>query len=354
MAKNIALFFDGTWNKPADTGGWDVRPDTNVCKLSKAIPATDATGRRQHRWYDAGVGSEWHDRLLGAFGWGLSQNIREGYEELVRQYEEGDRIFLFGFSRGAYTARSLAGMIRSCGLLLPEHIARVGEAYAVYRIPDKEKKADKKEAVLFRTRYSRLIDIHFIGVWDTVGRLGVPFKIFNRINRERYQFHDTTLSARVKNAYQALAIDEHRRDYEATLWEPSEKPGQVIEQVWFAGAHADVGGGYADHDLSDIALSWMMDRAERCGLGIAGTARPPGGTHSGRIHDSYAGFLGGTYRVFSRRHYRPIGMTAFATESIDPSVELRCREVPDYNPPNRISGALAGPCLTSKRQQADA
>ena len=173
---------------------------------------------------------------------------------------------MLGFSRGAYTARSLVGMIRNVGLLTPDNIHRIDDAYGLYR--NRDFSADTEEAQAFRSRYSRNISIKFLGVWDTVGALGIPLAALEWLNAAVYAFHDTELSGIVKNAAHAVAIDENRVDYQVTLWKQIAKVGQSVEQCWFIGAHADVGGGYDSRDLSDITLNWMQAKARAAGLSI--------------------------------------------------------------------------------------
>ena len=357
MSKRIVLCFDGTWNTPssqADLKGAAsglccerVDPaagvETNVCRLYRSIKTTEhpdpGSGERaQVKWYDQGVGTHWYDRAVGgAFGLGLSRNIREGYKFLSDTYDEGDEVFIFGFSRGAYTARSLVGMIRNCGLLPRSsfNYARIIEGYELYRTRDSG--PDTARAREFRDRYrSRMIEIRFLGVWDTVGALGVPIESFGEFNKQQFEFHDTELSGIVKNAFHAVAVDEHRRAYAPTLWDPEAKPDQIVEQRWFIGAHADVGGGYADRRLSDVTLNWMQAKAQALGLELdpAGIPKVTAENHAGRIADSFGEFLGGLFQLFNERHYRPIGTAVFGNEIIDECVNARMKADRTYRPPN--------------------
>jgi len=174
----------------------------------------------------------------------------------------GDRVFLFGFSRGAYTARSLGGLIHNCGILRAECIDQVDAAYAFYRDRTNQTHPSTIAARIFRDMYSHAdSSVHLIGVWDTVGALGVStdlpgWKELSKVFtgwEQLWGFHDTRLSPRVRFACQALAIDEERPAYEPTLWtaDPGARSDQVLEQVWFAGVHSEVGGGTADSALSD-------------------------------------------------------------------------------------------------------
>jgi uncharacterized protein (DUF2235 family) len=341
MPKKIIVAFDGTWNLPDQKPEIDGDASTNVVKLHDAILPSQKDGTLQKKIYVAGVGTDWYDKLEGgAFGVGLSKKIKDGYIALAKQYEEGDQVFIFGFSRGAYSARSLVGLIRNVGLLTKKHIDRIDEAYTLYRTRDSS--ADTENAKFFRQSYSREIQIHFLGVWDTVGALGVPFKSAEWFNHKYYEFHDTELSGIVRNAFHAVAIDEHRANYECTLWDPIAKPNQVMEQVWFCGAHANVGGGYADNSLSDIPLRWMANKAMECGLELNSKKIPRLPSDLPAITDSYQDFLGGTYRLLNARYFRTIGKTSFGQECIDDTVQQRVITVANYRPKNHVDVHLIG------------
>ena len=194
---------------------------------------------------------------------------------MVDNYEPGDQLYFFGFSRGAYTVRSLAGFIRNSGLVKKENRDRVDEALKLYRSRSDKKKPTSTKAEEFRKAYSYEPDIEFIGVWDTVGSLGIPgrtlrlLSLLLRIIGYDWRFHDPQLSSKVKHAHHALSIHERRSTFVPTLWEQQEKEetkNQVLEQVWFPGVHCDVGGGYNAAGLSDEALYWMMQKAQDCGL----------------------------------------------------------------------------------------
>ena len=268
----------------------------------------------------------------GGIGAGLEINIVQGYEFLAKEYQEGDEIYVLGFSRGAYTARSLVGMVRNCGLIYPKHLGlRALMAYGIYRTRDDN--VDSATAKLFRSSYCRDVTIKFIGVWDTVGALGVPLDILKDVHMKFYEFHDTNLSNIVENAYQAMAVDEHRNDYDVCPWNPAAKPQQHLEQRWFIGAHCDVGGGYPDRRLSDLPLRWMQDKASALGLALDPVAID-GKSHLGASTDSYAKFLKGVYAKRNARHYRAIGATKFGNEVVDPSVQQRRKDDRDYEPQN--------------------
>lgn len=342
MSRRLALFFDGTWNTPGD--------ETNVCRLFKLTASHSAyRGRRlksqaekdeshakeevnQIKYYHPGVGTTWGSRIFGGmFGLGLSKNIRDGLLWLSQHYQPNDEIFIFGFSRGAYTARSLAGLIRKCGIPRQsghEFSARtmlglIDTAYNIYR--DRQWSVDSTPADSFRKTYSwPAMKIKFIGVWDTVGALGLPLhEVW--FGSDYYRFHDTQLSAIVENAFHAVGVDEHRPDFVVTMWDINKPPAprQRVEQRWFAGAHADVGGGYKDGKLSQIPLRWMQDRAKECGLQFTHDAHVDAEAHLAKMHDSLREFAFGLYARFPwiYDHYRPRG-TGVA-EVIDESVFQR-------------------------------
>ncbi len=348
MPKRLVVCCDGTWNRPdqvtsaAPPGGGakvTVSAPTNVAKLALVVRPQDASGMRQCMYYHPGVGTTRGERLRGgAFGLGLARNVRDAYRYLVDCYEPGDELFFFGFSRGAFTARSVAGFVRNAGILRPEHAHRLGDAYALYR--SRGAHPVSTEARLFRASYSYEPRIRFVGVWDTVGALGIPLDGFPWLNR-RNQFHDVALSSIVDAAYQALAIDERRRPFRPAVWAPSTTPGQILQQVWFSGVHCDVGGGNAGHGLSDIALAWLAARAGECGLDLDHDAllggtwdeRFPGG---GLEPDPLAK-AGTSYKSFyrlTRPWRRPIGVSSPDAESAASSAALRREQLLQYRAPN--------------------
>ena len=352
--KRLVLSFDGTWNTPDGNGDEDGNTNTNVRRLHEAVLPRDAGGTVQEAWYDRGVGTEWYNRLAGGVaGVGLSRNIRQGYRHLAEHYEDGDEIYVFGFSRGAYTARSLVGLIRNCGILKEPDDMLVHEAYLIYRTRDDG--ADSEQAKAFRRESARPgnVEIKCLGVWDTVGALGIPVQSFGFFNRRFYEFHDTKLSSTVKNAFQALAIDEHRQEYEATLWSPSERPDQRIEQAWFPGAHSNVGGGYPDDVLADVTLAWMFERARSCGLALDPQAKPVLGEQhwTQDLSDSFGEFMRGFYRFLRGRYYRPIGTTQYGCEWVDTAAVERFRRL-EYRPRNQLGGYFGCEAATPETLQA--
>ena len=298
--KNIIVCCDGTWNTPTEMDHGLPSP-TNVVKLYNALVQDDA----QLAYYHPGVGTGkgWWDKIAGGgTGEGLDQNIMSAYRWLGSHYRPGDRIFLFGFSRGAYTVRSLGGLIAKCGLvdlsadMTPDAVwKRVHEIFAAYR--KGVDFANPDNYPFYNTPAGQpakeTTPIHLIGVWDTVGALGIPddFALLGLLdNPARYRFHDTMLSRMVSHARHAVAIDERRASFAPTLW--SNAPGSDLKQQWFPGVHCDVGGGYVETGLSARALEWMKEDAEGCGLSLRPNVRAQLKPDPfGIVHDSCSGIF---------------------------------------------------------------
>jgi uncharacterized protein (DUF2235 family) len=287
-------------------------------------------------FYDKGVGTGHFDRLLGgAFGWGIKEKILDAYRFLIINYEPGDELFFFGFSRGAYTVRSTFGLIRNCGLLKPEFAHKLPDAYALYRRRDDASHPDAVESELFRRSYSTEPRAKFIGVWDTVGALGLPVGGLLQFLNKRWSFHDMALSSWVDNAFQALAIDERRKPFQPSIWDQSPKAnGQVLEQVWFAGVHSNVGGSYPQTGLSDITLLWMIAKAEACGLVIdhscIATVNSPQPDPFGTLYDSQTVW----YKIAGLGDYiRPIGQK-IKESAASTAVNRSANAGSNYDPPN--------------------
>ena len=271
--KRIITCSDGTWNKPDQKDDGIISP-SNVSKIYDLISDEGIDDVLQKHFYYEGVGTDWYNSITGGlFGMGINKNIIDAYKDIASNYDPGDEIYLFGFSRGAYTARSIAGFIRNSGLLKKEFLNdNLKYAFELYKSRDDSSNPESDEAKDFRNAYCYdNVRIKFIGVWDTVGELGIPVEIFDNINTDvlNCRFYDVQLSSYVDYAYHALAVDEHRKPFLPTLWEQKEsakKDGQVMEQVWFAGAHSDVGGGYSESGLSNCTLRWMIEKAKSVGL----------------------------------------------------------------------------------------
>jgi hypothetical protein len=270
--KRIVICCDGTWNKPGNMD-MGVRVKTNVLKVYEALATAGENAVQQVKYYGQGIGTNYSvgDLVFGGLtGSGIDRHIKDAYKFLIWSFEPGDELYFFGFSRGAYTARSLVGLIRNCGIILPQHLGLVDVAYSLYRDRNAVAHPDSDLMVAFRRKYSQTTRIKFIGVWDTVGALGIPVKMLKWFN-QAHEFHDVKLSRDVDYAYHAVALDERRSMFQPALWELSrssrqEAVKQEVEQVWFPGVHSNVGGGYADAGLSDIALDWMIRKAQAVGL----------------------------------------------------------------------------------------
>lgn len=319
MAKALVVCCDGTWNTPDQQGA-----PTNVTKMARAILPRAASGDPQLVYYDEGVGTgNALDRFMGGtMGIGLGQNVQQAYRFLALNYEPGDRIIMFGFSRGAFTVRSLAGLVGLVGLLHKGDLDCMTQVWDYYRTKPDERNPTQLKGI------DRIADrqpnVDLLGVWDTVGSLGIPGNVLGRIGRRRHEFHDVTLGRKTKRAYQALAIDERRRNFLPAVWDTSRiGSDQDVDQTWFVGAHSNVGGGYPDATLSDQAFLWMIGKA-RALLDFdedylqRRVRQLEAEKASGAVIDSSAGVWGVLGKVL-----RPIG--ADPTEAIHPSVHVRRR-----------------------------
>ncbi|MBZ9613212.1 phospholipase effector Tle1 domain-containing protein [Rheinheimera maricola] len=253
-AKRIIICCDGTWNAPDDD-------PTNVTKLVRSIKPQAADGMHQVVFYDNGIGTgDAVDKYIGgAFGYGMEKNVLDGYRFLVHNYHLGDELYFLGFSRGAFTARALVGLVSSVGLIEKDGLDQLKNAYQYYRTAP-----EKRPTSQYESNYKP--DIQMVGVFDTVGALGAPTRLLGKLTKPWVGFYNTHISSLVKHAYHALALDERRGPFIPDLWTGSLKPDQVMEQCWFAGAHADIGGGYQQCGLSDITLLWMVNKARNLGL----------------------------------------------------------------------------------------
>lgn len=302
--KRIAIFCDGTWNSPT------IPETTNVHHLYDACVQDDS----QAVIYRAGVGTgELSGKVTttlnkifgGAFGWGLARNVKQTYAQLCEVYEPEDEIYIFGFSRGAYTARSLAGMIRKCGIIPKDKLGpiKLASAWNLYKKsgpanhPDKTRiwsrrlklspdVATSTDDLKLRDGKGHIVNIAYLGVWDTVGALGIPEQLLGPIAKLwnwRYRFHDAELSSLVRTARHAVALDERRVFYQPALWDNMDDPkgnnkGDMTpdspwQQLWFVGSHGIVGGSSPSEKLVAYPLEWILEGAK--GLRLKDTARIP-------------------------------------------------------------------------------
>lgn len=295
MSKNIVVFCDGTNQK----GG--VGYNTNVYKLFNMIE--DRTSN-QIAYYDPGIGTDFKKISGSLFGRGFSKNILECYQFIFENFEAGDKIYLFGFSRGAATVRSLSNFIHLFGILPKSRVDLIKEAFSIYKKNNREKNALN----FIQKHHTMWCSIEFVGVWDTVAALGLPSKGLSFLLEKMFahKFHSYTLSKSINFARHALSIDDERKTFHPTLWNPikNDAAQDKLKQVWFAGVHTDVGGGYKEDALSDISLKWMINEATLKGLIIFHKSknyknlmkRTP--NPNGLMHNQQKGFVG---KMFKRK-----------------------------------------------------
>lgn len=329
--KRLLVCCDGTWNN------LEMRYITNVGRIVQVAGSAGkgVDGKRiEHAlYYDDGVGADdggLQRAVQGAFGVGIDRLIFEAYRFIAINHQPGDEVCLFGFSRGAFVARSVAGMIGKVGLVPRRKLKYLPRAMDAYRSKkEKDQEAFRAEAE------SEVIDITLLGCWDTVGALGIPDKLpFVPIDnwfRKRYEFHDTVLGAHVQRALHAVAIDERRKEFRPTLMErPAGAPAsQVLVQTWFPGDHGSVGGGsWEKRGLSNHCLCWMLDQAKTLGVDL--------GADLGCLHDHAIT----DHRIFFSRETKIIYATAdrkipdtVTYADVDPTARSRWADHDDYRPP---------------------
>ncbi|WP_216898014.1 DUF2235 domain-containing protein [Nocardia alni] len=384
--KRLVVCCDGTW-------GAESNPSvSNVVKIAESLRlnTSEADGRmvEQQVFYTDGPGTRGYsaDKILGGmFGVGLDSALSTLYWQLALNWEPDDEIFLFGFSRGAYLARSLSGLINRIGLLTPDALSegRLPDALAIFR----QRKAhpddpDPAQWVQFREQYCRApVPIKFLGVFDTVGAMGVP-----GITSGKYRFHDLRLAPTVHCARQALAIDERRRLYSPCLWEVIDEAGVAeqwpdrVKQVWFEGCHTDIGGGLPDGRLSDRTLRWMVREACEQGLEIdrdrleesiahSATATGPVRPHSTLnlfyrianlvgllVHPRDTRFYRDSWRRLDARPDQRVYLASCAcgdSEYDPPNVRRWARDCDDCVPTEQTTGHVESVAETEKLAAAD-
>jgi hypothetical protein len=339
--RRLIAFCDGTWNR-AD---WDGGSATNVVRLMRALLPNDQTAGStpipQFAYYRQGVGTGNRiDRALGGgLGLGLAENVRDAYAFIANNYEPGDEIFLIGFSRGAFTARTVGGVIGTVGLLRKQEMGGFMDAWAFHKLDPKVRLARQVEFdTVFPNRLKK-VPIRCIAVFDTVGALGVPS---NRLTgdwhpcKDTYKFRNRVLGVHVEYAFQALAIDEQRKPFKPVVWKQSAAApsSQILKQMWFAGVHSDIGGGYAAHGASDVALMWIAAELHQRGLlAIDPTAlgaeldrgKPYG---SGGLNDSMSWIYRRLFGPYERKICQ--SATEFLHESVAQRVNARGYRDPEF------------------------
>jgi len=329
--RKLVICNDGTWNSPDDEDRGKVKP-TNITKISRAILPIDSNDCSQIVFYDEGVGTSLGERTLGGItGYGLSKNILESYRFLSHNYHDGDQIYIFGFSRGGYTSRSLVGLISKVGLVEKDDIFFLPDLYDLYKDGASDEEVEKLYQKHNIQRYKPRIKM--IGVFDTVGALGIPFgginKILSGLDLIEFQFHDVTLSPIVDAAFHALAVDEKRVPFAPTLWEKTLGSDTVMEQRWFAGVHSNIGGGYNPDDLANIALQYIVSKAKEHGLEFDDRYLS---FYRGRIEIEIRNSMSPKYRLLGE-NVREIVIGDQSNQVVDETV-LQKIESTDYDPEN--------------------
>ena len=332
--KRIVICADGTWNSrdQVDEKTKKRRP-TNVTKVARAIKPRSSNNIDQLVVYHEGVGtSGGMDKYTGgAFGDGIEKNIRELYRSILYNYEDGDELYFFGFSRGAFTVRTLAGFMNKVGLLHKGDDYYLPEVYAWYESGNPKGSKEWDHAFHNVKDPRECPPIRFIGVWDTVGSLGPPGILGQVFNKGKYKYHDIELNQHIENAYQALAIDERRKPFAPSIW--TRRPGfnGALKQAWFVGVHSDVGGSQARDGLANEALHWIVEKAEKLGVefdnAFLAHYTP---CFNGDLHESMTAM----YKVMGE-YRRPIGQHLAAGEELHQSVldRQKMKEL-GYNPAN--------------------
>lgn len=348
--KRIVICADGTWNL-RDQIGKDSgkRRPSNVTKLARAVRSRSSTGVDQVVYYHAGVGTGGGlDKVTGgAFGDGIEDNIRELYRFLIYNYASGDEIYLFGFSRGAFTVRTLAGFMAMVGLLQKDDDYYVPEIYGCYEKGLLRDSDGWKQAFHNIKGIQPAPPIRMVGVWDTVGALGAPGYLGQFLNGKKYRYHNIGLTPQIEHAVHAMALDERRKPFAVNLWERPAGWSGSLEQVWFAGVHSNIGGGYKPDGLANEALHWVVERAEALGLEFdaeyLGHFRP---CFNSTLNDS----MTTAYKVMGPAQ-RVAGKNLANGEAVHQSVLDRIAHAPSNYMPRNLEAPTRGllPVVTTNR-----
>jgi len=313
----------------------DEGQETNAGLLFKLL-AEDAPSRTRQLAYHAGVQGDGPRRWFrAAVGLGVNDAILHGYAFLASRYQAGDRIYLFGFSRGAYAVRSLAGLIDQVGLLRAE-TATQRHIHRAFRFYERSHISPVVDAFRIENCHEGVY-VDMVGVWDTVKALGLPYPILSRFSPMATEFHNHRLGPHIRNGIQALALDETRTAFNPVLWRESPAWRGRLRQAWFAGCHGDIGGAPESRGLSNIPLVWMLEQAERCGLRLPPNWRDRYPTDpAGKSVGSWRGI--GRLFLFREPRRVPANDGCF----LHPSVRERMRLLPKYKPKAEIAPSLFG------------
>jgi len=266
--KRLVICADGTWNtRDQMNDERKKRRPTNVTKVARGVKPRDKHGVDQVVFYHDGLGTGGPlDTVTGgAFGTGIEDNIRVLYRYLIYNWEPDDEIYMFGFSRGAFTVRTLAGFMNLVGLVDKNGDYFVPDLYECYEKKSKKDSEEWKHAFRHIDKPRPCPPIKFMGVWDTVGSLGAP-GLIGYFSKNKYEYHNVGVTPEMQHCYHALAIDERRKPFKPTLWERPDGWKGTLEQAWFCGVHTNVGGSCTWDGLANEALWWMIEKAEDHGL----------------------------------------------------------------------------------------
>ena len=381
--RRLALFFDGTSDTPGKR--------TNVWRAHELLAGKDAAGVPQLKTYIQGVGTNIGRLAAGnIFGAGISRNMRKGYRWLVKNHQDGAEIYVFGFSRGAFTARSFVQMIATCGLTRPKTLSEWSAEQTFRRYAAITRQQTEKIRPIWRLRHwredpgsapagwtptpadkrlmdeskVRVVKVRMAGLWETVGAIGKDVLNKRVPLTQKSATHNVRPTQTQEYGYHALAIDEQRPMFDVTLWrtfvvagkeaETMARYAKYYEQRWFIGAHSDVGGGYGDDRLPDLSLRWIMKKSSDLGLAFIHDVRPRADAWSAPFHDSFKSFVGGALTIWDKvfpgdqRLYREMGRLPKTVdtvdgnkgvlwsirETIDPSVLRRWTKDRTYRPPS--------------------
>ncbi len=350
--KRIVICSDGTWNvrDQIDEESQKRRP-SNVTKIARAVLPRASNGVDQIVYYDEGLGTaNAVDRFSGgAFGKGIEENIRQLYRFIVYNYEAGDELYFFGFSRGAFTVRTLAGFMNLVGLVQKDDDFYVPDIYGCYESSKRPGSPEWAKAFRKVKDTRPCPPIRMIGVFDTVGALGAPGVLGQVFNADKYEYHDVALNPNIQNAYHALAIDERRKPFAPNIWKRIANWNGTLQQAWFAGSHINVGGGAAPDGLANEALHWIVEKAENLGLEFDKAFLT---FYRACFNSVLRDSMSGKYRLFGELR-RPIGQQVADGEAIHQSAIDRVGHADSRYGPENLAAARAAaagvPVVTTTR-----